>query len=157
MPGGRFVIIKKPSSLVVANRSSPVSSDLAWTIAPGTLAPFGSYTFPVSWPELICPKATPDRNATTNRAVRSALLCPLKNCTRQDISKSSILYFGFIRPSDGLRRYGTGRVSDPWLDQQRYGERKRFEYRSIDILIEPRVAYAPRTVPLAFVFGQTSF
>src|SRR5215470_4203521 len=156
MPGGRFVIIKKPSSLVVAIRSSPVSSDLAWTIAPGTLAPFGSYTLPVSWPELICPKATPDRKATTNRAVRSALLCPLKNCTRQDISKSSILYFGFIRPSDGLRRYGTGSVSDPALDQQRYGERKRPGDRSIDILIEPRVAYAPRTVPLAFDFGQTS-
>src|SRR5215470_14054702 len=92
MPGGRFVKIKKPSSVVVANRSSPVSSDLAWTTAPDTLAPLGSYTFPVSWPELVCPKATPDRRATTNRAVRSALLCPLKNCTRQDISKSSILF-----------------------------------------------------------------
>src|SRR5262245_66653535 len=132
-------MIKKPSSLVVANRSSPVSSILAWTIAPGTLAPFGSYTFPVSWPELTCPKATPDRKATTNRAVRSALLCPLKNCTRQDISKSSILYFGFIRPSDGLRRYGTGSLSDPGLDQQRYGERMLAGGRSKGILIETRI------------------
>src|SRR5882672_4000933 len=98
MPGGRFVKIKKPSSVVVANRSNPVSSDLAWTIAPDTLAPFGSYTFPVSWPDSICPKATPDRNATMNRAVRSALLCSLKKCTRHDISKSSIPYFyGFYR------------------------------------------------------------
>src|SRR5262245_57220868 len=153
MPGGRFVMIKKPSSLVVDNRSRPVPSALAWTTAPGTLAPFGSYTFPVSWPELICPKATPDRKATTNRAVRSALLCPLKNCTRHDISKSSILYFGFIRLSDELRRYGTGSVSDLSIDQQRYRELNRLGYRSMGFLIDAQVAHAPRTVSPAFIFG----
>src|SRR5262252_1134880 len=129
MPGGRFVIIKKPSPLVVANRSSPVSSDLAWTVAPETLAPLGSTTFPVSWPELICPKATPDRKATTNRAVRSALLCPLKNCTRHDIlNNPPFLYFyGVIWPSHELWRcgagsgsdmIGTGSVSDLGIDQE---------------------------------------
>src|SRR5215510_6008312 len=117
MPGGRFVIIKKPSSLVVAIRSSPVSSDLAWTTAPDTLAPFGSYTFPVSWPELICPKATPDRKATTNRAVRSALLCPLKNCTRHDIlNNPPFLILALSGLPTGLG--GTGSVSDPGVDQE---------------------------------------
>src|SRR5262245_22199501 len=99
MPGGRFEIIKKPSSLVVAIRSMPVYSDLAWTTAPGILAPFGSNTLPVIWPDSICPKATPDRKATTNRAVRSALLCSLKNCTRHDILNNPPFLFTGLYPA----------------------------------------------------------
>src|SRR5262245_6659825 len=119
MPGGRFEIIKKPSSLVVAIRSMPVYSDLAWTIAPGILAPFGSNTLPVIWPDSICPKATPDRKATTNRAVLSALLCPLKNCTRHDILNNpplSILALyglptGYKNKTTKSRR---SRIDDRW-------------------------------------------
>src|SRR5262249_56498516 len=92
MPGGMFVITYKPSLVAVASRSRPVSTDLAWTIAPGTTAPFGSEILPLIRPASFWPKDTPDKKATTNRAVRSGLLCSLKNCVRPDIFNPPYLY-----------------------------------------------------------------
>ena len=109
--------IKKPSSVVVANRSSPVSSDLAWTIAPGTLAPFGSYTFPVSWPEFDLTEGHPGQKGHYDQSSpkRFALVFEKLHKARH----LKILH-SFPMALSGLPTSldGTGSVNDPSLNQE---------------------------------------
>ena len=66
-PIGRSVMVYKPSSLVVAERSKLVPVWVAVTVAPTTEAPAGSVTFPVNCPEVLWAETAPANRRSAGR------------------------------------------------------------------------------------------
>src|ERR1700683_140757 len=65
LPAKRLLMRYSPAEVDVVVDATPVSCLVAVIEAPGTTAPAGSNTVPVSWPEVVCAKLGTQRAIST--------------------------------------------------------------------------------------------